>query len=64
MFEKCSNEHKRAQFEIGLQEKYIMYADNNIKMQNRNKQERELEKVTTLSNKTVVVKNMLHLIAL
>ena len=62
--EEDRNSSKREQFEIGLQEKYITYADNNVEMQNKKKRKRELEEMASMSNKTVVVKNVLNLVAL
>ena len=64
LVEEGRNDPVREQFEIGLQERYIMYADSNIEAQNRNKRKRELEEMESTSNKTVVVKNVLNLVGL
>ena len=58
------NSNTREQFEIGLQEQYIKYADSNIELQNKNKRKRELEEMASMSNKSVTVKNVLNLVAL
>ena len=58
------NSSTREQFEIEFQEKYITYTGNNVEMQNRIKQKQELEEMTSMRDKTVVVKIVLNLVAL
>ena len=54
----------REEFEMSLQRKYVHYADSNVELRNKNKRKRELEEMTVVSNKTIVIKNVLNLVAL
>ena len=54
----------REEFERSLQRKYVHYADSNVELRNKNKRKRELEEMTVVSNKTIVIKNVLNLVAL
>ena len=54
----------REEFERSLQRKYVHYADSNVELRNKNKRKRDLEEMTVVSNKTIVIKNVLNLVAL
>ena len=64
MAQEGRNRTTRDEFETLLQNKYIQYADSNVEMRLRNKRKRELDEMNAMSNKGVVVKNVLNFVAL
>ena len=64
MVQDGRNSVTREQFDIQLQNKYVCYADENNERRNRYKRKRELEEMASESNKSVVVKNVLNIVAL
>ena len=63
MVQEGRNEVARDEFEEGLQQQYVDYAEENLDM-NKNKRKRELEQRNQRRRKTVVVQNILDLVAL
>ena len=63
MVQEGRNEVARDEFEEGLQQQYVDYAEENLDM-NKNKRKRELEQMNQRRRKTVVVQNILDLVAL
>jgi len=63
MVQEGRNEMERDEFEEGLQQQYVDYAEENLDM-NKNKRKRELEQRNQRRRKTVVVQNVLDLVAL
>ena len=63
MVQEGRNEVARDEFEEGLQQQYVDYAEENLDM-NKNKRKRDLEQMNQRRRKTVVVQNILDLVAL